>query len=390
MKPNSKFETLDSLRGISAMTVAIFHASWMSAASQIDFFRNGDNMIGFFFMLSGFLICHVYRSNINHSVDLARFMWMRLGRLYPLHIVMLFLFLGLECLKLFSEWYLGLVDTSQGAEGAFSLNNGVAFLKHILLIHPFSADPTTFNSPSWSVGVIFYTTLLFGLLALLRSNVLRCLAFAGLTLIAFFILYYMLDYVNLIPGVWVMARCLYGFFLGVLIYELLFHYQLFSINKNSGIIAVLLQASLLLFIYAFVSFYNGTASTILFPLIGGLTLVAFVIFPKTSIARGLCVKPLAWLGKISYSVYLTHALVLWVFKATLMFVFKVPYEVTNSGTMLNINGWPSILVLVFYIITVLMVSQLAYQWIEEPCRKKAKAWADKRLTRKPAQPILST
>lgn len=105
MNPNSKqfFGELESLRGIAALTVVLFHVNqlhWINPVTTHRFFGNGGLMVDLFFVLSGFVICHNYSQKIRSLKNIGRFMFLRLGRLFPLHFFFLLVFLGVEIAKL--------------------------------------------------------------------------------------------------------------------------------------------------------------------------------------------------------------------------------------------------------------------------------------------------
>lgn len=54
--------------------------------------RNAYLFVDFFFVLSGFVIASTYQERIAGGFSVWRFMLLRLGRLYPLHIAVLVAF----------------------------------------------------------------------------------------------------------------------------------------------------------------------------------------------------------------------------------------------------------------------------------------------------------
>ena len=97
LAPNVEFfVTLESLRGIAALIVVVYHAVWLNPVTQSRFFSNGALMVDFFFVLSGFVICHSYGDRLLNLRDFGRFLWLRLGRLYPLHFALLMVFVLIE------------------------------------------------------------------------------------------------------------------------------------------------------------------------------------------------------------------------------------------------------------------------------------------------------
>ena len=93
---------LESLRGIAALNVAMYHASLVGGESFIvtnSFVKNADLMVDFFFVLSGFVIAYNYSDRIFNFASLTQFQTKRFLRLYPLHFLTLLIFLAIELAK---------------------------------------------------------------------------------------------------------------------------------------------------------------------------------------------------------------------------------------------------------------------------------------------------
>ena len=95
-----RFEVLDIFRGIFSAMVVFFHMSFFSATPVLNnnFIYNSDLFVDFFFVLSGFVIAYSYRQ-INTYRHLKVFLKKRVSRLYPLHLVMLLIFVVIELSK---------------------------------------------------------------------------------------------------------------------------------------------------------------------------------------------------------------------------------------------------------------------------------------------------
>jgi peptidoglycan/LPS O-acetylase OafA/YrhL len=92
-----KIEELESLRGLAAFLIVLHHMPhWNSILDIIRLVKNGYLMVEFFFVLSGFVIFNAYSEKINTKKDIVRFQFLRFGRLWPVHILFLIVFLGIE------------------------------------------------------------------------------------------------------------------------------------------------------------------------------------------------------------------------------------------------------------------------------------------------------
>lgn len=74
------FHTLDALRGMAAIVVVLFHASFIYGLAKP---AEGQVAVDLFFVMSGFIIAHRYGAP-TRAMSLANFVKVRLIRLYPL------------------------------------------------------------------------------------------------------------------------------------------------------------------------------------------------------------------------------------------------------------------------------------------------------------------
>ncbi|HKB55248.1 MAG TPA: acyltransferase, partial [Ramlibacter sp.] len=94
------FEALDGWRGLCACLVVLFHFHGYSPIYSAGLIRDSYLFVDFFFVLSGFVIAWNYQTRLHSWRDVRQFLVLRVGRLYPLHIFVLFVFLGWETTKL--------------------------------------------------------------------------------------------------------------------------------------------------------------------------------------------------------------------------------------------------------------------------------------------------
>jgi peptidoglycan/LPS O-acetylase OafA/YrhL len=119
---------------------------------------------------------------------------------------------------------------------------------------------------------------------------------------------------------------------------------------------------------------TGPSDFLLLPVAAGFLL--FVVrAPGGFVDRGLTCKPVSWLGKVSYSIYMVHYPILWAYLQTVRVVLKAPAVTIGTDRVpvpSESMGW---LFLIGALGTVLVVSHLSFHWIEEPLRKKSKVLA---------------
>ena len=167
----------------------------------------------FFFVLSGFVIALNYLDKIFTFKDIILFQKKRFLRLYPLHFIMLIIFLFIEILKYIAEVKLGLNANNK----AFTTNNLVTFLANIFLIQNYTVTNLTFNTPSWSISAEFYTYFLFALIFFFnrgRKKIITTILLLNIIGCGYLLNKYGMSTAN---GP---LRCLYAFSFGVLIFIL--------------------------------------------------------------------------------------------------------------------------------------------------------------------------
>ncbi len=91
-----RFEALDGWRGVCACLVVLFHVHGYSPIYSWSLVRNSYLFVDFFFVLSGFVISWNYGARLDSWSGVKRFLVLRLGRVYPLHVFMLLCFIGWE------------------------------------------------------------------------------------------------------------------------------------------------------------------------------------------------------------------------------------------------------------------------------------------------------
>ena len=292
MSTAKRIHTLDGFRGIFALMIIIDHAANDSFIFQNFIVQKADYFVDYFFVLSGFVISYNYLHKIKDFASFKDFMVRRLIRLYPLLLYTTLLFFGLMLIgkhwNTFNDPYpvlfLQLTDT-------LTLMNS----------NPIFGSSLGINYPSWSISSEMISYALFGCcLFMFRKNAVIVLSLfllgAGL-----FILYtgrymYMGDF-----G---FVRGLFCFILGYLV-----HLLSQKVNARFGTLPELLFLFLLLLVFK----YLPSEGAILLPFVFALGIFIFVS-GKGIITSFLETKPAQFLGKISYSVYLNHAIVVLILK----------------------------------------------------------------------------
>lgn len=163
LKRRTEILPLTGVRAFAAWWVVLFHIAYAlpSAFTGLYWFaRLGFLGVDLFFVLSGFVISYNYwtRFSVPSLATYRSFLWLRLARLYPVHLFTL----------IASALLLGGVTLS-GFVGAKSFSTWTPgnFLANALLVHswrPLYID--SWNNASWSVSCEWFAYLVFPLLVL--------------------------------------------------------------------------------------------------------------------------------------------------------------------------------------------------------------------------------
>jgi peptidoglycan/LPS O-acetylase OafA/YrhL len=144
---------LTALRFLAAMWVVSFHY-WphLAGFGVPTFVSKGYLGVECFFVLSGFILAHVYLDGLGKGgFNYAKFLWARLARVYPLHLATL---AGVGVLAFVA------------ARAGIAMDHEIAPLKllpaNLLLVHAWGVtDSTAWNHPSWSISAEWFAYLSF-------------------------------------------------------------------------------------------------------------------------------------------------------------------------------------------------------------------------------------
>lgn len=362
---------LDSIRGIAATSVVIHHLLLMptflaafphNAWINCSFFRSAWLLVDLFFVLSGIVMALSYVETDFGRFSLREFMVRRLARVYPLHIVMLLANLLFRLLRI------GLVMAGVvvAAPAAFEVNNAYSFVLNVFLLHSMGfIDYLSWNAPSWSISVEFYTYLVFGLILLFAQRMRSLLWFyvlcGALAVGSLAVIIFVLDKGSLgLQTDFGILRCFVSFFLGVLAVRIVDRLPAKPGPAVQGLVQfVAMIASIILVSVA----ETNPAATFLAPVTFAVFLGSLLAFPDALLVpRMLVARPLVWLGKRSYSIYMVHALV----------VLLAEYFVraVGAGRIATLDsiwaGLPATLNLVVSLAAVLALSHFTYLYVEIP------------------------
>jgi peptidoglycan/LPS O-acetylase OafA/YrhL len=368
-KPKHRYVALDSLRGVCACMVVLLHFITQGTIANLPVVTNGFLFVDFFFVLSGFVIGSSYGPRLVEGFSVGRFMWLRLGRIYPLHLVMLLVFLAFELV--FALLLPGLAHR-RPFEGAFSVES---FLQSLLLVQIFfGPDGTPWNGPSWSIAAELWTYLIFALLLrhLARWIVPICLA---IVLLAPLHLAHQSDrYINVFHD-GALVRCLFGFALGILGWRCAARAQAISLPRaaDHGVELAMVAATV-----AFVSVAGSGPLSLAAP---PLFFAAVLVFSRErGVVSGLLKRaPFVLVGTLSYSIYMIHGFLYYRFLNGLGLIERVTgadLVVGNAGH--NTVGGGALLgdaLSIVFLGLVIACAYASYRLVEQPGQALARRLA---------------
>ena len=363
-----RFRALDGWRGLAALFVALYHLEFLNHIYDTSFLRNSYLFVDFFFVLSGFVITHAYQNKLNNIDQGITFVSNRISRLWSLHLFILALFIGLELTKLLlfhtGNWS---SDTQPFTEqySLFSLFTNI-FLIQSLGMH----NQLTWNYPSWSISVEFFTYLIFMSVTLIsqKKNLIKYFLYAALIGASFYILYSETENIGGASFKNGLFRCIPSFFLGSLCYT-----AFLKMKDKSIPLASVLELTLIIGIYLFVVFAGANQYSLLAPFIFAIAVLVFS-FEQGFISKLLKIKPIQDLGKWSYSIYMLHALIILIIGRVFNVIEKVfdksfitGYSIpTNESVELLsiINPYFMDLLTILYLLALIYLASLTYKHIE--------------------------
>ena len=334
-----RVEQLDGLRGIfSVLVVAHHHNAFKDSILYNNFFViNSDLFVDFFFVLSGFVIAMNYINRIDSKEDFIQFMKKRFIRLYPLLFYTEIVFLIFNLLGDFSSF-----KNSTDLGMAYYLNTVMDTLT-LMGSTPVFGSWIGLNYPAWSISAEMISYFIFGLVLITLPRY-RYIAFLILICLSVFFIISNGNYTLAYDYGFIRSTLCFciGIFTFKLIknkyYDLSFWEIPFLIVLVSGMYAV--------------HEYELNLWKLIFPI---LFSIGIVIFCNSSgiVTAFLNTSPIQYLGRISYSIYLNHAIVLILVNVVLFRMLKSP----QTEWMFAFSLLTSIALTIGY-------SHFTYKWIE--------------------------
>ncbi|WP_019923032.1 acyltransferase [Duganella zoogloeoides] len=353
----SKIEELESLRGLAALLVVFFHLPKWNPVLHVGFIDSGYLMVQLFFVLSGFVIYNAYATRISSGMDLVKFQFLRFGRLYPVHFLFLMAYLSIEIAKYIAATKFGVSGPNARP---FEENTVQALVQQIFLLQAIgpTGNATTFNIPAWSISTEFYTYLLFALILLFAKKA-KDIVFLVIVVVSLFMLASGQTF-----GTVELLRCFAGFFLGCLTAKLM--------NKLTFQVPGYCAYIVILIIGIYLQFKPLGSYDLFIYLLTVLLILSLVLAKDGPAKEMLRAKVLIWLGSISYALYMSHTIVIWVANQVFRFVLKRPEIMIEGKSYPQLSTVETGVAIVIVMAAVLVLSQIVYVVVEKPMREKSR------------------
>ena len=346
-----KIQNIQGLRGIAVLLVVFTHM--LSVEGKYakfeyiipEFIIIGESGVDLFFLISGFVMVAVTHSHSQSKIQIQRFLFHRIARIYPLYWFYTVLILGVYLLQP------SFVNSSQG--------NQVNILASFLLI-PQNLSPLVFVGWTLIHEMYFYAVFTILLFLPRKHLIFGLICWGALVIIGnVYLPWEDNSYVKVYFSP-LTLEFIVGSFIAILYYSR-------AIKGSARIYALLAFSTWVSGYYIFQMMSgevkpSGWARVLVFGVPASFALYAALLYEKNK--GTIMPKWICKVGDISYSVYLSHIIVLGV-------VGKLWSLFAAEGYLDNI------LMLVIMLIAVLIVGYISYNSIEKSLFKTMRVFETK-------------
>jgi peptidoglycan/LPS O-acetylase OafA/YrhL len=354
-KNTDRIETIDALRGLAALYIFVYHLALiprpnlMVTTLLLPIILNGFTGVTLFFLLSGFTLCVTTRGQRWDSYTTSSFYIKRLFRIIPLY-------------------YLLLIVIAEYSWGWFGfLRNKIGLITYVTLSYnlfpPFQQGLVW---ASWFLGIQMIFYWLFPIMHRCVTSQKKALMFVVLSVFLGATYSYTIDKMHIIRFdkveltyySWVYQ--LQVFAIGLLVFFIYDSHMLSNIKKSRLLGTILLVVGLMgwILMVIFKEQLPMHKTLWLRSSIYGTIILGLLLRPIRFIANRI----ILFYGKISYSLYLNHPIMIYFFAPLYHSVYSLGYS----------NGIHFLICLTITIIPLTFVSYLTYRFIELPGIKLGK------------------
>lgn len=357
---------LTGLRAFAAAWVVAYHfrsdlKTLFPASEPVwPLFDAGYAGVDVFFVLSGFIISYTYLDRLSHwtASGHLRFLWLRLARIYPVHLVTLLFFLIYNQPGPIGDL------TADGLESAVRHPD---FREQLLLVHAWGVGETrSWNYPSWSISAEWLAYLCFPAVAVLGARVRSVrLAAAGLVaaLVLNVLIYLAIDAAGE-TGRIPMLRIIGEFAAGMFLFRLWRAGWLPAFTRRH---AATILATAAVIATTLVATRSDIAPVVATPLYAGLVLA--LAYGRGWLPSVLSTRWCVLAGELSYALYMTHAVSQrWLWANFPASDFSDDQRFVRAALLL------------FYVAVIAAVTAATYYAVEKPGRALMRSVVERRGT----------
>lgn len=286
-----RFLALDGFRGVFSLTVLLNHAIQSVTGWHNDGpFRGPHLSVAYFFIISGFVLTHAHKKNEKFS----KYVLVRLARLWPL--------------TFFSTLLMILIYSVRGSEfipGDYIYDIGVLIGNFSFAHGVFPWEFPVINTPAWSIGIEFWSSLLIPLIFVKLQKHVRLIS----SILLFAFLAYKSDIGiagNSLNGMYSFFIAMASMMLGSSCYSIL-HSDHKNIILKFPHIEIIMWFSFVLCMVGIYAQPYGVNRLDFFYIIAFVPLLAVDYLDDTSlIKRFMQTNLIQFFGYISFPLYLLH------------------------------------------------------------------------------------
>ena len=280
--------SLDGLRGIAALLVVQAHIGLIFPSTASHLMTMGDEAVGLFFALSGFLMAHLYGSRPVTKENVLDFLVSRFARIYPVYLAAVVL--------------VALLSSMQDLNFVQPIIGSTDFVRHVFLLGS--------SGVFWSIPPEIQFYLLFPLLWLCLARPHR---YSGV-IVGFTVVLVVDGLLELPgPGIVLVSKLPY-FVFGALAGTMHSYWDRWAPSAITGIFTLFLLAVFFTYRHILPSFSPEFWS--LQSAVAAAAIVALVARQPPIATHVLAAAPVRFLGTISFSLYLFHVPIMFLARRT--------------------------------------------------------------------------
>lgn len=341
-----KWTSIQLLRGIAVLGVVVFHfltidQHYFGGDLRLpDFFSLGRSGVDLFFVISGFVMVTVTKDRFALGGEMVRFIWGRLTRIYPTYWVYFLLTVAIFLVK--PNW----VNSSQGPQG-----HQVNLVTSFFLL---PSDHQPLVMVAWSLIHELWFYLVFAALLMFKERLLLPLLLLWATIVI--IVNVVVSPADFSTG----ARIAFHpysleFIIGALVAISISSARTDILSSRKALLIIMLVISSgLPLVYAYDVLRDASLMRVC--IIGALYGLLMLFLTASEKARQFSIpKSMQFMGDISYTVYLSHSLVLAAIGRIWMAINPARNGLYNS-----------LLVCLIMLAAVVCYGWLGYRLVEQP------------------------